>query len=75
MATEPTVWILSRGRKGDLDQMLALAKAMILASRALHDDVEVFKKVVRSHVSVKLSEAELQLMWQREHSSVSPMKA
>lgn len=49
--------------------MLALAKAMILASRALHDDAEVFKKVVRSHVSVKLSEAELQLMWQREHSS------
>lgn len=27
MATEPTIWILSRGRKGDLDQMLALAKA------------------------------------------------
>lgn len=27
MATDPTVWILSRGRKGDLDQMLALAKA------------------------------------------------
>ena len=27
MAAEPTIWILSRGRKGDLDQMLALAKA------------------------------------------------
>jgi uncharacterized protein len=27
MATDPTVWILSRGRKGDLDQMLALARA------------------------------------------------
>jgi mitochondrial fission protein ELM1 len=27
MAAEPSVWILSRGRKGDLDQMLALAKA------------------------------------------------
>lgn len=27
MAGEPTIWILSRGRKGDLDQMLALAKA------------------------------------------------
>jgi mitochondrial fission protein ELM1 len=27
MAAEPTIWILSRGRKGDLDQMLALAAA------------------------------------------------
>ena len=27
MAAEPRIWILSRGRKGDLDQMLALAKA------------------------------------------------
>jgi mitochondrial fission protein ELM1 len=27
MAAEPLIWILSRGRKGDLDQMLALAKA------------------------------------------------
>jgi mitochondrial fission protein ELM1 len=27
MAAEPSIWILSRGRKGDLDQMLALAKA------------------------------------------------
>jgi len=27
MAGEPSIWILSRGRKGDLDQMLALAKA------------------------------------------------
>jgi len=28
MAAEPRVWILSRGRKGDLDQMLALAGAL-----------------------------------------------
>lgn len=27
MAGDPTIWILSRGRKGDLDQMLALARA------------------------------------------------
>ncbi len=27
MAADPTIWILSRGRKGDLDQMLALARA------------------------------------------------
>jgi len=27
MAGDPKLWILSRGRKGDLDQMLALARA------------------------------------------------
>lgn len=27
MAADPRIWILSRGRKGDLDQMLALARA------------------------------------------------
>lgn len=27
MTAEPTLWILSRGRKGDLDQMLVLARA------------------------------------------------
>jgi mitochondrial fission protein ELM1 len=27
MAADPLIWILTRGRKGDLDQMLALAKA------------------------------------------------
>ena len=28
MAADPQLWILSRGRKGDLDQMLVLAKAL-----------------------------------------------
>lgn len=28
MAAEPTIWILSRGRKGDLDQMLALSRRL-----------------------------------------------
>ena len=51
------------------EALLSLAKAMILASRALHDDPAVFGKVVRQHVSVKLSDAEIQLIWQREHSS------
>ena len=27
MTAEPNIWILSRGRKGDLDQMLVLARA------------------------------------------------
>ena len=33
MAAEPLIWILTRGRKGDLDQMLALAKARAGPSR------------------------------------------
>jgi ABC-type nitrate/sulfonate/bicarbonate transport system substrate-binding protein len=55
--------------RGRPEVLLGLAKAMIFASRALHDDAGVFMKVVREHVAVKLSDAELQLMWQREHSS------
>jgi ABC-type nitrate/sulfonate/bicarbonate transport system substrate-binding protein len=49
--------------------LLGLAKAMILAARALHDDAAVFKKVARVHVAVTLDDAELELMWKREHSS------
>jgi ABC-type nitrate/sulfonate/bicarbonate transport system substrate-binding protein len=46
-----------------------LARAMILASRALHDGFEVFHEVVKAHVSVKLSTAEARLLWRREHDS------
>lgn len=49
--------------------LLALAKAMILASRALHDDAAVFSEVARANVAVSLNDAELGLMWRREHSS------
>jgi len=55
--------------KAHPEVLLALARAMIRSSRALHDDVEVFKKMVRGNVPVKLDDAELQLMWQREHDS------
>lgn len=46
-----------------------LARAMILASRALHDRFEVFHEVLKAHVSVKLSTDEARLLWQREHDS------
>lgn len=49
--------------------LAALTKAMIEASRALHDDPEVFVKVIRAHVAVSLSEEELRLLWKREHDS------
>lgn len=46
-----------------------LAVAMIQASRALHDDAEIFARVVRASVSVGLDNSELRLLWQREHDS------
>jgi ABC-type nitrate/sulfonate/bicarbonate transport system substrate-binding protein len=47
----------------------SLAKAMILASRALHDDFNVFQQVAESCIAVSLSQSELRLLWQREHAS------
>jgi ABC-type nitrate/sulfonate/bicarbonate transport system substrate-binding protein len=47
----------------------ALAKAMIGASRALHDRFEAFHEVLKAHVSVGLSAEEARLLWQREHAS------
>jgi ABC-type nitrate/sulfonate/bicarbonate transport system substrate-binding protein len=49
--------------------LLSLAKAMILASRGLHDDFSVFRRVAESCIAVSLSETELRLLWQREHAS------
>lgn len=51
------------------DVLLALTKAMILASRALHDDFAAFAKVAKGCIAVALSEAELRLLWQREHAN------
>jgi ABC-type nitrate/sulfonate/bicarbonate transport system substrate-binding protein len=55
-----------KAHPGDL---AALAKAMILAQRALHDKFEVFRDVVTANAGVKLTEPELRLLWQRETSS------
>lgn len=51
------------------DVLLALAKAMILASRALHDDFATFAAVAKGCIAVALSDAELRLLWEREHSN------
>lgn len=51
------------------EALLALAGAMMLASRALHDDFTAFDAVVRRHVAVALSPEESRLLWQREHDS------
>lgn len=49
--------------------LLGLTKAMIQASRALHQRFEVFHDVVQHYVSAKLSEDEARLLWRREHDS------
>ncbi|MCA3554820.1 ELM1/GtrOC1 family putative glycosyltransferase [Aestuariivirga sp.] len=51
MSADPTIWILSRGRKGDLDQMLALAKATgwpheVRRLRFAGPDIPVFSKLL-----------------------------
>jgi ABC-type nitrate/sulfonate/bicarbonate transport system substrate-binding protein len=55
--------------KAHPDMLAGLARAMILASRALHDRFEVFHETVQEYVSVRLSVDEARLLWQREHCS------
>jgi ABC-type nitrate/sulfonate/bicarbonate transport system substrate-binding protein len=44
-----------------------LARAMVRASRALHEDFDAFSSTVQAYVSVPLAQDELRLLWQREH--------
>lgn len=50
------------------EALQGLASAMILASRALHERFEVFHDTLKEYVSVKLSQDEARLLWQREHA-------
>ncbi|HEX6321815.1 MAG TPA: ABC transporter substrate-binding protein [Burkholderiales bacterium] len=50
------------------EALRGLASAMILASRALHERFEVFHDTLKEYVSVKLSQDEARLLWQREHA-------
>jgi len=47
----------------------ALARAMVSASRALHESFDNFRSTVRAYVKLELSDEELRLLWQREHDS------
>ena len=55
--------------KANPAKLVALARAMILAQRALHDRFEVFRDVTTANAGVKVTEPELRLLWQRETSS------
>jgi len=51
------------------DVLRRLARAMIGASRALHEEFDAFRSTVKAHVALPLSDEELRLLWQREHDS------
>jgi ABC-type nitrate/sulfonate/bicarbonate transport system substrate-binding protein len=51
------------------DALRGLARAMMHASRALHERFEAFRSTVRAYVQVPLTDEEIRLLWQREHDS------
>ena len=55
--------------RGNPEMLRALSRAMIRASRALHDDFGAFRSTARSCVRVEVSDQELKTLWQREHDS------
>jgi hypothetical protein len=46
-----------------------LARAMIGASRALHESFDDFRSCVRAYVQLSLTDEDLLLLWRREHDS------
>jgi ABC-type nitrate/sulfonate/bicarbonate transport system substrate-binding protein len=51
------------------DSLSRLARGMIRASRALHDDYSVFRVVYDKHVTLPLPDAEIRRIWQQEHDT------
>lgn len=51
------------------DTLRRLARAMMRASTLLHEDFDAFRATARAYITVTLSDAELRLLWQREHDS------
>lgn len=55
--------------KNHPEHLLRLAKGMIAASRALHDDYDAFRKTYDHHVTVKVPDEHIKTIWQQEHDS------
>jgi len=55
--------------KDHQEELHRLTRGMILASRALHDDFETFKKVFDHHVTVPVSNEDVHTIWKQEHES------
>ena len=48
------------------EEVTCLARSMIRASRALHDDFKNFRKVYDHHVSISAPDAAIRTIWQQE---------
>lgn len=51
------------------EELARLARGMIRASRALHDDYGAFRKVYDAHVTVSVPDEQIRTIWQQEHDS------
>lgn len=51
------------------EELSRLARGMIRASRALHDDYDTFRKVYDAHVTVPVPDDRVREIWQQEHDS------
>ncbi len=51
------------------EALARLARGMIKASRALHDDYAAFREVYDGYVTVKLPDEDVEWIWQREHET------
>jgi ABC-type nitrate/sulfonate/bicarbonate transport system substrate-binding protein len=51
------------------ETLARLVRGMIRASRALHDDHAVFRRVYDRHVTVPLPDADVRRIWQQEHDT------
>lgn len=55
--------------KAHPEELERLAAGMIKASRALHDDYDAFRKTYDHHVTVKVPDDQIKLIWQQERDS------
>ena len=51
------------------EELHRLARGMMRASRALHDDYATFRKVYDAHVTVPVPDDDIRNIWQQEHDS------
>jgi len=51
------------------EELSRLARGMIRASRALHDDYEIFRKVYDHHVTISAPDAAVKTIWQQERDT------
>ncbi len=51
------------------EELARLTRGMIRASRALHDDYNIFRRVYDAHVTVPVPDDMVRTIWQQEHDS------